>query len=63
MTQLRIRLTRVIADSSAQEMIEYAMLTAFLATAIAAFVPYQTVPAMSHIYSKLVVLCSTLVPQ
>jgi Flp pilus assembly pilin Flp len=54
--------SRLWKDCRGQEMLEYGLLAGFLATVIAAFVPYQTIPALSTIYSKIVGLCSTLVP-
>jgi len=54
--------TRLRKDKRGQDMIEYALMAGMVAVAVAAFVPYQIVPSMYHIYSKLVSVASTLSP-
>lgn len=49
-------------DRSGQDMIEYAMLAAMVAVAVAAFVPYTLIPSVSHVYSRLQNVMSVLVP-
>lgn len=54
--------TRLGKDKRGQDMIEYALMAGMVAVAVAAFVPYQVVPSMCHIYSKLISVASTLAP-
>jgi len=46
-------LAQVVTDESGQDLIEYAMLAAFLALAVAAFLPPTLAPAISGIFSKI----------
>ena len=41
-------------DQSGQDLIEYALLAAFVAVAVAAFLPPTVAPAISTIFSKIV---------
>ena len=41
-------------DRKAQDMIEYALLAAFLAVAVAAFFPLSIAPNISQVFSKIV---------
>lgn len=54
--------TRLRKDQRGQDMIEYALMAGMVAVAVAAFVPYQIVPSMCHIYSKLISVACTLSP-
>jgi Flp pilus assembly pilin Flp len=54
--------SRAWKDQRGQDLIEYALMGAMVAVAVAAFVPYQIVPSMCHIYSKLISVASTLSP-
>ncbi len=49
-------------DRSGQDMIEYAMMAAMVAVAVAACVPYTLIPSVSHVYSRLQNVISVLVP-
>ena len=53
---------RLWRDERGQDMIEYALMAAMVAIAVAAFVPYSMIPAVSHIYSRLQGVMSSLVP-
>jgi Flp pilus assembly pilin Flp len=53
--RLQDRLLDFAQDCSGQDMIEYALLAASVAVLTAAAIPYQVVPVMSSIYSKLAV--------
>lgn len=44
----------LVRDESGQDLIEYALLVAALAMTVAAIVPYNLVPLMSDLNSKLV---------
>jgi Flp pilus assembly pilin Flp len=57
-----IELIGLARDRRAQDMIEYALLAGFIAVAVAAWIPYSTIPALSHIYSRLNTVCSNLMP-
>ncbi|MEO8661939.1 MAG: Flp family type IVb pilin [Bryobacteraceae bacterium] len=46
-------LAQTARDESGQDLIEYAMLIAFLALAVAAFLPPTLAPAISGIFSKI----------
>ena len=47
---------RLWAEESGQDLIEYAMLVAFLAVAVSAFLPPTVAPAISGIFSKITAL-------
>ncbi len=49
-------------DRRGQDMIEYALMAAMVAIAVAAFVPYNLIPSVSHVYSRLQNVMSVLVP-
>jgi Flp pilus assembly pilin Flp len=49
-------LAQIVKDESGQDLIEYAMLVAFLALAVAAFLPPTLAPAISGIFSKITVM-------
>ncbi len=44
---------RMGADRRGQDLIEYALITAFVAVAVAAFLPPTVAPAISGIFSKV----------
>ena len=44
---------RFLLDRRGQDLIEYALLTAFIAVAVAAFLPPTVAPAISNIFSKV----------
>lgn len=50
--------TRLWNDVNGQDLIEYAMLAAFLAVAVSAFLPPTVAPAISGIFSKITALLS-----
>lgn len=45
--------TRLLLDRQGQDLIEYALMTAFLTVAVAAFFPTSLAPNMSQIMSKV----------
>ncbi len=47
-------------DCQGQDMIEYALMAAMVAIAVAAFVPYTIIPSVSHVYSRLLDVAHTL---
>jgi Flp pilus assembly pilin Flp len=47
-------------DCCGQDMIEYALMAAMVAIAVAAFVPYTILPSVSHIYSRLLEVAHSL---
>ena len=47
-------------DCQGQDMIEYALMAAMVAIAVAAFVPYTIIPSISHVYSRLLDVAHTL---
>jgi Flp pilus assembly pilin Flp len=49
------RLRQLGRDDSGQDMIEYALLAAALVIIVAGFLPPQVVPAVSSIFSRIVV--------
>jgi len=49
-------------DARGQDMIEYALMGGMVAVAVAAFIPYQILPSLCHIYSKLITVASILSP-
>lgn len=49
-------LLRVWRDRQAQDLIEYALLAAFLTVAVAAIFPMDIAPNISAVFSKLVVV-------
>ena len=53
---LKSQLKRLCRDEKGQDLIEYAMLTGFVAVAVAAFVPYGAGPALQGIYRAVVAL-------
>lgn len=48
-----LTLKRVVQDRSGQDMIEYALMGASVAVAVAAFIPYGVVPALNAIWGKV----------
>ena len=52
---LRQRLKELRRDDSGQDMIEYALLAAALVIIVAGFLPPQVVPAISSLFSRIVV--------
>lgn len=44
---------KILRDESGQDLVEYSLMTAAVAVAAAALVPYAAVPSMYTIYSKL----------
>ena len=46
-------LLRIAVDRRGQDLIEYALITAFVAVAVAAFLPPTVAPAISNIFSKV----------
>ena len=48
-----VLLAQIARDENGQDLIEYAMLVAFLALAVAAFLPPALAPAISGIFSKI----------
>ncbi|MFN7923462.1 MAG: hypothetical protein U0Q16_25395 [Bryobacteraceae bacterium] len=50
---LRHRLLGLWRDRKAQDMIEYALLAAFLTVAVAAFFPTDIAPHISQVFSKI----------
>jgi pilus assembly protein Flp/PilA len=44
---------RMLVDRRGQDLIEYAMLAAFVAVAVAAFLPPTIAPAISTVFSKI----------
>lgn len=57
-----IPLTRVGADERGQDLIEYALLVAFMVIAVWAFFPTQIVPSISNIFSRITSTASVLAP-
>jgi len=45
---------RIWRDRDGQDMIEYALLAAFIAVAVAAFFPTDIAPSISSVFSKIV---------
>jgi Flp pilus assembly pilin Flp len=45
--------TRLVLDRQGQDLIEYALMTAFLTVAVAAFFPTSLAPNMTSIMSKV----------
>jgi len=50
------RLLRVWRDKRAQDLVEYALLAAFLTVAVAAIFPMDIAPNISAVFSKVVVI-------
>ncbi len=50
----RRRLRSLGRENGGQDLIEYALLAAFVAVAVAAFLPPNVAPAISTIFSKIV---------
>jgi Flp pilus assembly pilin Flp len=55
-------LIRLKSDSRGQDLIEYALLSGFMVIAIWALFPTGIVPSISHVFSRLLQVASTLVP-
>jgi Flp pilus assembly pilin Flp len=53
-SQWKRRLGSLSREESGQDLIEYALLAAFVAVAVAAFLPPTVAPAISAIFSKVV---------
>lgn len=47
-------LRRLVRDQRGQDLIEYALLAAFMVVAVAAILPNDLMPAVSHIFSRVV---------
>jgi Flp pilus assembly pilin Flp len=60
--QFRTFFLKLKKDSVGQDLIEYALLSGFLVIAIWALFPTGIVPSISHVFSRLVNIASTLVP-
>jgi Flp pilus assembly pilin Flp len=56
------RLRALCQDETGQDLIEYALMAATVAVAVAGFVPYSIIPAISTIYSRLLHVANVLVP-
>lgn len=54
------RLKNVIQDRRGQDMIEYALMAASVAVAVAAFIPYSVLPALSTIWGRVSTVMFTL---
>jgi Flp pilus assembly pilin Flp len=51
--RLRTLARKVARSTSGQDLIEYALLSAFIAVAVAAFFPTEIVPSISTVMSKV----------
>lgn len=58
-----LRGARLDRDNRGQDMIEYALLAAFLAVAVAAFFPLDIAPSISTVFSKVVTILDSAPPQ
>lgn len=54
------RLRLVVRDQRGQDLIEYALLAAFMVVAVAAVLPNDLMPAVSGIFSKVLVHLNVL---
>ncbi|HBY60271.1 MAG TPA: Flp family type IVb pilin [Solibacterales bacterium] len=53
LTVLQNAFRRFYLDNRGQDLIEYALLTAFVAVAVSAFLPPNVAPAISGIFSRI----------
>jgi len=61
-TTIRRRFTTLHESSQGQDLIEYALMTGFLAIAVAAVFPLTLMPSVNHIFSRLMSTVAVLVP-